>query len=63
MEEIVRFVMSKTGLPEDKAKLAIAAVIDYLKQKLPGTLGSQVESILTGGVTKDLSQSLDNLIN
>jgi len=62
MDEIVKIVMSKSGLPEDKSRLAIKAVIEFLKQRLPEPLGTQVESILTGAVTKDLSQSLQDLI-
>lgn len=61
MDEIVKFVMSKTGLSEEKARAAIIAMIDFLKMKLPPNLESQIESIITGGVTKDLSRSLDDL--
>ena len=46
MDEIVKIVMSKSGLPEDKSRLAIKAIIEFLKQRLPEPLGTQVESNL-----------------
>jgi hypothetical protein len=49
MEDIIRVVSEKTGLPADKAKAAADSVINYLKDKLPGPVASQIDSIVKGG--------------
>lgn len=48
MDELTKVVMQKTGLSADQAKAAIAAVIDYLKSKLPGPIAGQIDGVLGG---------------
>ncbi len=47
MDELVKLLAAKTGLPEDKAKMAIETVIGFMKQRLPGSVGDQLTSCLT----------------
>jgi uncharacterized protein (DUF2267 family) len=49
MDEIVQQVVQRTGIPEDKARMAVQVVIDQLQKRLPGPLASQVSSHLSGG--------------
>ena len=49
MEELLNTVAEKTGLPLDKAQGAIDAVMDFIKDKLPAPIGSQVEKLVGGG--------------
>ena len=56
MEEIIRVVSEKTGLPAEKAKAAAESVINYLKGKLPEPVASQIDNIVKGG-----GGTLDNL--
>jgi hypothetical protein len=49
MNELVQQVCQRTGLSEDKANDAVSTVISYLKNKLPGPIGSQIDSALQGG--------------
>ncbi len=49
MDELVQLVVKKTGLPEATARTAVQTVIDYLKQKLPGPVGGQIDAVLKGG--------------
>lgn len=49
MNELIQQVTQRTGLSEDKARAAVETVVNYLKQKLPGPLGSQIDSALAGG--------------
>jgi hypothetical protein len=51
MNEIVHLVAQKTGLSEDKAQQATEVVINYLKDKLPGPLASQLNQFTGGGNT------------
>jgi hypothetical protein len=63
MDELVKLVSQKTGLPQDKAKLAVETVLNFLKQKLPATFAGQLDSILEGGSLSDnLTKGLGDLL-
>ena len=49
MEELLKTVAEKTGLPLDKAQGAIDAVMDFLKDKLPEPVAGQIEKLMEGG--------------
>ncbi len=49
MDELVTTLTEKTGLPEDKARVAADTVINYLKSKLPSSVAGQVDNALAGG--------------
>lgn len=38
MDELIKLVAQKTGLPQDKARVAVDTVINFLKKKLPPTI-------------------------
>jgi hypothetical protein len=48
MDELVNTLCQKTGLPEDKARVAVDTVVNYLKSKLPASVAGQVDNALTG---------------
>ncbi len=48
MEELINRVAQKTGMTPEMAKTAVAAVLDFLKEKLPAPVAGQVESLLAG---------------
>jgi len=48
MEELLKAVSEKTGLPADKAQGAIEAVIGFLKEKLPEPIAGQLDKFLGG---------------
>lgn len=58
MDELIKLVVQKTGLPEATAKTAVETVIGYLKKKLPGPVGSQIDSVLKGGGLGDMAKGL-----
>lgn len=49
MDELVKLVVKKTGLPEATARQAVQVVIEYLKKKLPAPLGAQIDTVLSSG--------------
>jgi hypothetical protein len=49
MDELVKLVSQKTGIPEDTARTAVQTVIGYLKQKLPAPIAAQIDTVLAGG--------------
>jgi hypothetical protein len=54
MDEIVKQVTERTGLPADQARAAAQTVIDFLKAKLPEPIGSQIDGLLAGGMAGDV---------
>ena len=59
MDELVKMVATRTGLPEDQAKAAAQAVIDYLKKNLPAPVAGQIDALLAGGdITKQAGDAL-----
>jgi len=52
MEELIKTVTAKAGISESQAKSAIETVVSFLKDKLPGGIGGQVESFLAGNAGK-----------
>lgn len=52
MDELIKLVADKTGIPADTAKTAVTTVIGFLKDKLPAPLASQLDG-LTGSSSGD----------
>ncbi len=48
MEELIKMLTQKVGISESQAKSAVETVVSFLKDKMPGGLGSQVESFVKG---------------
>lgn len=48
MNEIIQRLIEKTGLPEDKAAMAVETVIGFLKEKLPAPIASQIDNLMSG---------------
>lgn len=61
MDELVKLVSKKTGLPPDQAKVAVQTVIDFLKKKLPAPVAAQIDGVLSGNVT-DLAKGLGGML-
>ena len=67
MDELVKLVVEKTGLPEETAQKAVETVLDYLKERLPEPIASRLDDIVSGlgnidtGQLDDLLKGLGNL--
>lgn len=48
MDEIIKAVIDRTGIPEDKARQAVDVVISQLQKRLPEPVASQLKSHLSG---------------
>ena len=62
MDELVELVAQKTGLPKEQAKVAVDTVIDFLKDKLPGPAGVQLDTLLEGGDISGMMSGLGGLL-
>lgn len=49
MENVIKMVTEKAGISEAQAKTAVDTVVNFLKDKMPAGIGSQVESFVKGG--------------
>ena len=49
MEELVKLVTQKAGISSEQATRAINAVVAFVKEKLPGPIGAEVEKLIAGG--------------
>jgi ribosomal protein L7/L12 len=60
MDELIKRVTERTGLPEDKARAAVDTVVDFLKEKLPAPIAGHVDSALNsaGGAVADKAGDL-----
>ncbi|MGH7266450.1 MAG: hypothetical protein ACREMB_16630 [Candidatus Rokuibacteriota bacterium] len=47
-QQLISLVTQKTGISEDQARRAVETVAGYLKEKLPGPVASQLDSVLRG---------------
>lgn len=68
MDELVKLLTEKTGLPDDKARLAVDTVIGFLKQRLPSPVGEQLNTYLSsptgegvGEKVKGIAQSIGSV--
>jgi hypothetical protein len=63
MNELINLVSQKTGLPQDKATVAVDTVVNYLKSKLPASMAGQLDVVLKGGsLPDDLTKDFEGLL-
>lgn len=58
MDELVKVVADKTGLPEAQAQKAAEAVLEFLKDKLPAPLAGQLDNLLENPGAADQTAGL-----
>ena len=62
MEELVKLVAQKTGMPEAQAQTAVETVLGYLKERLPAPLASQLDAVIgNGAAIQGAEDALKNL--
>ena len=54
MDELVELVAKRAGISKSQAKKAVDTVMDFLDDKLPEPLDSQVKKALEGGQAADV---------
>jgi len=61
MDELVKLVSKRVGIPEDQAKEAVNTVLGYLKQNLPAPVAGQIDAVLAGGDLSSLTSAMGSL--
>lgn len=54
LNDIINKVAEKVGISTEKATAAVNVVVEVLKEKLPGPIASQLESLLGGGAVSNV---------
>jgi len=54
MDELVKLIVKKTGIPEATAIQVVDVVVDFLKKRLPDPIADRLEDILEGDSSADL---------
>lgn len=63
MDELIKLVTQKAGISQDQAKAAVDTVLKYIKDKLPGPVGSQIDRVLKGGAsTQGITKKLGGIL-
>ena len=48
MDELVKLVTQKTGIPEAQARQAVEVVLNFIKDKVPEPFGAQIDALIAG---------------
>jgi len=62
MDELVKLVSQKTGIPERTARQAVEVVLSFIKQKLPAPIAAQVDNVVKGGGAASLGKGLGGIL-
>lgn len=64
MDELVKLLVKKTGISEEMARKVVPVVLNYLKDRLPAPLSSQLDGVLNDGEIglDDLAKGLGGLL-
>ena len=62
MDDLVKVIVEKTGLPVDQAKAAAQTAVDFIKSKLPESLAGYVDTALSSGMVDDVASQAENLL-
>lgn len=57
MQDLIKMVVEKTGLSEEKAQEAIHTVLGFLKDKLPAGIGSHLDSFMGSSNSENKEKS------
>ena len=62
MEELVKVISDRTGLPADQALSAAEAAVDFIKSKLPESMQGYIDMALNSGMADDVADQAGNIL-
>ncbi|HEX5692630.1 MAG TPA: DUF2267 domain-containing protein [Roseiflexaceae bacterium] len=62
MDELIKQITERTGLPADQARAAAQTTIDFLKSKLPESMAGYVDTALNSGMVDDVAGQAGNML-
>jgi len=61
VNELVEQLKSRVGLDNDKAQQAAQTVLEFLKQRLPEPVASQLDSAISGGGVEGMAGKIGGM--
>jgi hypothetical protein len=60
MDELIKLVAERAGIPEDKARTAVKTTMGFLQERLPASIAGQIENVTTnvGGGVADMASDV-----
>ena len=62
MDDLIKLITERTGLPADQARAAAQTTIDFLKEKLPESMRGYVDMALNSGMIDDVAGQAGSLL-
>ncbi|HSM86396.1 MAG TPA: hypothetical protein VLT16_09610 [Candidatus Limnocylindrales bacterium] len=62
MNELIEQLKSRVGLDDQKANAAVQTVLQFLKQRLPESVGSQLDTVIAGGSVEGVKEKLGGIL-
>jgi nucleoid DNA-binding protein len=62
MDEIIKSIVDKTGIPADKARTAVETVLGYIKDKLPTPVSAQIDNVVNTGGDDDITRGSKTIL-
>ena len=62
MDDLIKQITERTGLPADQARAAAQTTIDFLKEKLPESMRGYVDMALNSGMIDDVANQASGLL-
>ncbi len=62
MDDLVKAIVDRTGLPADQARSAAQAAVDFIKAKLPESMQGYVDTALNSGMVDDVANQAGNML-
>ena len=62
MEDLIKQITERTGLPADQARAAAQTTIDFLKEKLPESMRGYVDMALNSGMIDDVANQAGSIL-
>jgi hypothetical protein len=61
MDELIKLLTEKTGLPDDKARIAVDTIVGFLKQRLPAGVAEQLNTVLTAPAGEGIAEKVKGM--
>jgi len=62
MDELIKQITERTGLPADQARAAAQTTIDFIKEKLPESMRGYVDMALNSGMIDDVADQASSML-
>jgi len=62
MDDLIKQITERTGLPADQARAAAQTTIDFLKEKLPESMRGYVDMALNSGMIDDVADQAGSIL-